>query len=156
MPLEHCNYFTLATVRLKSPKTPLFVQQFCFGWHQMKHQRLSYCPFVRGINWWPMGSHHKVQVTLKAFPYYDDIIKWQDGIATITGFNISLWCHQKCLSSNIRICEAKWEGWLSQWANEWLEFVIVSQWDYWASMRVSEPVRTWFNGWLLARAKHIF
>ena len=40
---------------------------------QRKHQSSASLVFVRGIQWWPVYSSHKGQVTRKMFPF-DDVI----------------------------------------------------------------------------------
>ena len=51
--------------------TQMFVQQSAWM-TSTKHQRSD----VKGIHQWLVGSHHKGPVIGKAFPYHDDIIKW--------------------------------------------------------------------------------
>ena len=55
----------------------------CSGADQRKHQSSVSLAFVRGIQRWPVNSHHKGQVTQKMFPFdYVIMLKVDQLIAT--------------------------------------------------------------------------
>ena len=49
----------------------------CLDWHQRKHQRPPYWPFVMEIQRWPVVSPHKRPVTRKRFTFDDVIMIYQ-------------------------------------------------------------------------------
>ena len=68
----HYNGVIRTRWRLKSPVSRLTVI-VCSGTDQTKHQSPAPLPFVRGIQWSPVGSLHKGPVPRKMIPS-DDVI----------------------------------------------------------------------------------
>ena len=72
--IYHYSDIIMRTMTFQITSVSIVCSTFCSGPDQRKHQSSASLAFVRGIQWWPVDSHHKGTVTWKLFPFDDVII----------------------------------------------------------------------------------
>ena len=79
----HSHYSEVKTVASQIVGVSIICSTVCSGADQRKHQSFASLALVRGIQRWPVDSHHRGPVTRKMLPF-DDVIVYK----TKSGF-----CH---------------------------------------------------------------
>ena len=69
----HYSDVTMSIMASQITGISIVCSNVCSGAHQRNHESFASLAFVRGIQWWPVDSHHKEPVSRKMFSF-DDVI----------------------------------------------------------------------------------